>query len=132
MVVAMSRDICVHLYDEIVRLRPDWHSADPEQGAIKVVMTGSASDKALLRARIYSAQVKNGWKSASKTRPIHCASLSLRDMWLTGFDAPCVHTMYVDKPMKGHNLMQAIARVNRVFRTNRAAWWWTTSASATS
>ncbi|MGB3451471.1 MAG: type I restriction endonuclease subunit R [Giesbergeria sp.] len=116
MVVAMSRDICVHLYDEIVRLRPDWHSADPEQGAIKVVMTGSASDKALLRAHIYSGQVKKRLEKRFKDPADPLRVVIVRDMWLTGFDAPCVHTMYVDKPMKGHNLMQAIARVNRVFK----------------
>ncbi len=116
MVVAMSRDICVHLYDEIVRLRPDWHSADPEQGVIKVVMTGSASDKALLRAHIYSAQVKKRLEKRFKDPTDPLRIVIVRDMWLTGFDAPCVHTMYVDKPMKGHNLMQAIARVNRVFK----------------
>ena len=116
MVVAMSRDICVHLYDEIVRLRPDWHSADPEQGAIKVVMTGSASDKALLRAHIYSGQVKKRLEKRFKDPADPLRMVIVRDMWLTGFDAPCVHTMYVDKPMKGHNLMQAIARVNRVFK----------------
>ena len=116
MVVAMSRDICVHLYDEIVRLRPDWHSADPEWGAIKVVMTGSASDKALLRPHIYSAQVKKRLEKRFKDPADPLRIVIVRDMWLTGFDAPCVHTMYVDKPMKGHNLMQAIARVNRVFK----------------
>ena len=116
MVVAMSRDICVHLYDEIVRLRPDWHSADPEQGAIKVVMTGSASDKALLRPHIYSALVKKRLEKRFKDPADPLRIVIVRDMWLTGFDAPCVHTMYVDKPMKGHNLMQPIARVNRVFK----------------
>ena len=116
MVVAMSRDICVHLYDEIVRLRPEWHSADPELGAIKVVMTGSASDKALLRAHIYSGQVKKRLEKRFKDPADPLRIVIVRDMWLTGFDAPCVHTMYVDKPMKGHNLMQAIARVNRVFK----------------
>lgn len=116
MVVAMSREICVHLYDEIVRLRPDWHSADPEQGAIKIVMTGSASDKALLRPHIYSAQVKKRLEKRFKNPADPLRIVIVRDMWLTGFDAPCVHTLYVDKPMKGHNLMQAIARVNRVFK----------------
>ena len=116
MVVAMSRDICVRLYDEIVKLRPDWHSADPEQGAIKVVMTGSASDKALLRPHIYSAQVKKRLEKRFKNPADPLRLVIVRDMWLTGFDAPCVHTLYVDKPMKGHNLMQAIARVNRVFK----------------
>ncbi len=116
MVVAMSRDICVHLYDEIVRLRPDWHSSDPDQGAIKIVMTGSASDKALLRPHIYSSQTKKRLEKRFKDPADPLRLVIVRDMWLTGFDAPCVHTMYVDKPMKGHNLMQAIARVNRVFK----------------
>ncbi len=116
MVVGMSRDICVHLYNQIVKLRPDWHSADPEQGAIKVVMTGSASDKALLRAHIYSAQVKKRLEQRFKKPDDPLRMVIVRDMWLTGFDAPCVHTLYIDKPMKGHNLMQAIARVNRVFK----------------
>jgi len=116
MVVAMSREICVHLHDEIVRLRPDWHSEDPEQGAIKIVMTGSASDKALLRPHLYSAQVKKRLEKRFKNPGDPLRLVIVRDMWLTGFDAPCVHTLYVDKPMKGHNLMQAIARVNRVFK----------------
>jgi type I restriction enzyme R subunit len=116
MVVAMSRDICVHLYDEIVRLRPDWHDADPEKGTIKIVMTGSASDRALLRPHLYSAQVKKRLEKRFKSPTDPLRIVIVRDMWLTGFDAPCVHTLYVDKPMKGHNLMQAIARVNRVFK----------------
>ncbi|WAL81843.1 type I restriction endonuclease subunit R [Pandoraea sp. XJJ-1] len=116
MVVAMSREICVHLYDEIVKLRPDWHDDDPEKGAIKVIMTGSASDKALLRPHIYSKQVKKRLEKRFKDPADPIRMVIVRDMWLTGFDAPCVHTLYVDKPMKGHNLMQAIARVNRVFK----------------
>jgi type I restriction enzyme R subunit len=116
MVVAMSREICVHLYNEITRLRPDWHSDDPEQGAIKIVMTGSASDKALLRPHIHSSQVKKRLEKRFKDAKDPLKLVIVRDMWLTGFDAPCVHTLYVDKPMKGHNLMQAIARVNRVFK----------------
>jgi len=116
MVVAMSREICVHLYNEIVKLRPEWHDADPEKGAIKVVMTGSASDKALLRPHIYSGQVKKRLEKRFKDPADPLRLVIVRDMWLTGFDAPCVHTLYVDKPMKGHNLMQAIARVNRVFK----------------
>ncbi len=116
MVVAMSREICVHLYNEIVKLRPDWHDADPEKGAIKIVMTGSASDKALLRPHIYSGQVKKRLEKRFKDPADPLQMVIVRDMWLTGFDAPCVHTLYVDKPMKGHNLMQAIARVNRVFK----------------
>ncbi len=116
MVVAMSRDICVHLYNEIVKLRPDWHNDDPELGAIKIVMTGSASDKALLRPHIYSPQTKKRLEKRFKDPADPLRLVIVRDMWLTGFDAPCVHTLYVDKPMKGHNLMQAIARVNRVFK----------------
>jgi len=116
MVVGMSRDICVHLYNEIIKLRPDWHDADPEKGAIKIVMTGSASDKALLRPHIYSGQTKKRLEKRFKDPSDPLRLVIVRDMWLTGFDAPCVHTLYVDKPMKGHNLMQAIARVNRVFK----------------
>ena len=116
MIVAMSREICVHLYNEIVALRPNWHDEDPEQGAIKVVMTGSASDKALLRPHIYPGQVKKRLEKRFKDPKDPLQLVIVRDMWLTGFDAPCVHTLYVDKPMKGHNLMQAIARVNRVFK----------------
>ena len=116
MVVAMSRDICVHLYNEIIKLRPDWHDPDPENGAIKIVMTGSASDKALLRPHIYDGKVKKRLEKRFKDSADPLRLVIVRDMWLTGFDAPCVHTLYVDKPMKGHNLMQAIARVNRVFK----------------
>ena len=116
MVVAMSREICVHLYNEIVKVHPDWHDPDPEKGAIKIVMTGSASDKALLRPHIYSAQVKKRLEKRFKDPADPLRLVIVRDMWLTGFDAPCVHTLYVDKPMKSHNLMQAIARVNRVFK----------------
>ncbi|HEY9268729.1 MAG: type I restriction endonuclease subunit R [Methylotenera sp.] len=116
MVVAMSREICVHLYNAITELRPDWHDEDPEKGAIKVVMTGSASDKPLLRPHVYSKQVKKRLEKRFKDPDDPLQLVIVRDMWLTGFDAPCVHTLYVDKPMKGHNLMQAIARVNRVFR----------------
>jgi type I restriction enzyme R subunit len=116
MIVVMSRDICVHLYNAIIAIRPDWHDADPEKGVIKVVMTGSASDKPLLRPHIYSKQTKKRLEKRFKNPDDSMRLVIVRDMWLTGFDAPCVHTMYVDKPMKGHNLMQAIARVNRVFR----------------
>ncbi|MCX7207375.1 MAG: type I restriction endonuclease subunit R [Proteobacteria bacterium] len=115
MVVAMSREICVHLYNELIKLRPDWHNDDPELGAIKIVMTGSASDKALLRPHIYPKQVKKRLEKRFKDPNDPLQLVIVRDMWLTGFDAPCVHTLYIDKPMKGHNLMQAIARVNRVF-----------------
>lgn len=116
MIVAMSREICVHLYDELIKLRPAWHHEDPEQGAIKIIMTGSASDKALLRPHIYQKQTKKRLEKRFKDPKDPLQLVIVRDMWLTGFDAPCVHTLYVDKPMKGHNLMQAIARVNRVFK----------------
>lgn len=116
MIVAMSRDICVHLYNAIIELRPEWHSEDPEKGVIKVVITGSASDKPLFRPHIYSYQTKKRLEKRFKDPGDPMRLVIVRDMWLTGFDVPCVHTMYVDKPMKGHNLMQAIARINRVFR----------------
>ncbi|UJR63681.1 type I restriction endonuclease subunit R [Dickeya zeae] len=116
MIVCMSRDICAELYNAIVALRPNWHDADPEKGAIKVVMTGSAADKPLLQPHLYSQQVKKRLEKRFKDPADPLKLVIVRDMWLTGFDAPCCHTMYVDKPMKGHNLMQAIARVNRVFR----------------
>ncbi len=116
MVVGMSRDICVHLYDEIVKLRPGWHDADPERGAIKIVMTGAASDKALLRPHLYSAKTKKRLEKRFKDPADPLRLVIVRDMWLTGFDAPCVDTLSIDKPMKGHTLMQAIARVNPVFR----------------
>lgn len=116
MFVGMSREVCVHLYNAIIALRPDWHDEDPEKGVIKVIMTGSASDKKLLRPHIYSKQIKKRLEKRFKDPDDPMRLVIVRDMWLTGFDAPCVHTMYVDKPMKGHNLMQAIARVNRVFR----------------
>ena len=116
MIVAMSRDICAHLYNEIIALRPQWHSDDPEKGAIKIVMTGGASDKPLLQPHIYNKKTKKRLEKRFKDANDPLKLVIVRDMWLTGFDAPCCHTMYVDKPMKGHNLMQAIARVNRVFK----------------
>ncbi len=116
MIVAMSREICVHLYNQIVALRPEWHDPDPEKGAIKIVMTGSASDRPLLQPHIYNKQTKKRLEKRFKDVNDPLKLVIVRDMWLTGFDAPCCHTMYVDKPMKGHNLMQAIARVNRVFK----------------
>lgn len=116
MIVAMSRDICAQLYNEIVALRPEWHDDDPEKGAIKVVMTGSAADKKLLQPHIHNKQTKKRLEKRFKDVNDPLKLVIVRDMWLTGFDAPVCHTMYVDKPMKGHNLMQAIARVNRVFK----------------
>lgn len=116
MIVAMSREICVRLYNQITALRPDWHDDDPEKGAIKVIMTGSASDESHLQPHLYSKQTKKRLERRFKDPEDPLKLVIVRDMWLTGFDAPPVHTMYVDKPMRGHNLMQAIARVNRVFK----------------
>jgi type I restriction enzyme R subunit len=116
MVVAMSRDICARLYDAIVALRPDWHDDDPKKGAIKVVMTASASDEQYLQPHHTTKQQKKDLERRFKDPADSLKIVLVRDMWLTGFDAPCLATMYVDKPMKGANLAQAIARVNRVFK----------------
>jgi type I restriction enzyme R subunit len=116
MVVAMSREACVQLYDEIVKLRPHWHDEDPTKGAIKIVMTGSSSDKPHIREHVYSKETRKGLEKRFKDENDPLQLVIVRDMWLTGFDAPVVNTLYVDKPMKGHNLMQAIARANRVFK----------------
>jgi type I restriction enzyme R subunit len=116
MTVCMSREVCVQLYDAIIKLRPEWHDPDPENGAIKVVMTGSASDREALRPHVYSGKVKKRLEKRFKDATDPLKIVIVRDMWLTGFDVPCLTTMYVDKPMKDHNLMQAIARVNRVFK----------------
>lgn len=116
MVVVMSRRICVKLYNEIIKLRPEWHSDDVHQGVIKIMMTGNAGDPSEMQAHIYSSQDKKILEKRFKDAEDPLKIVIVRDMWLTGFDAPCCHTMYIDKPMQGHNLMQAIARVNRVFR----------------
>ncbi len=116
MIVGMSREVCVDLYEAIVKLREDWHDEDPHKGAIKVVMTGSASDKEKLQPHIYNKETKKLFEKRFKDVNDPLQLVIVRDMWLTGFDAPNCHTMYIDKPMKGHNLMQAIARVNRVFK----------------
>ena len=116
MVVCMSRKICVDLYDEIIKLRPDWHSDDVDKGKIKVVMTGSAADNERLQAHIGGKQRRDTLANRMKDNNDELKIVIVRDMWLTGFDVPSMHTMYIDKPMKGHNLMQAIARVNRVFK----------------
>jgi type I restriction enzyme R subunit len=115
MIVAMSRRIAVDLYNKIVALRPDWHSDDPAKGKIKVVMTGSAADPAAYQPHIYSKDIKRDIKARAKNADDPLELVIVRDMWLTGFDAPSMHTMYVDKPMQGAGLMQAIARVNRTF-----------------
>lgn len=116
MIVCMSRKICVRLYDEIVKLRPDWHSDDIYKGKIKVVITGSSSDDENLQNHIGGKQRRDTLAKRMKDNKDELELVIVRDMWLTGFDVPSIHTMYVDKPMKGHNLMQAIARVNRVFK----------------
>ncbi|MFN3702400.1 type I restriction endonuclease subunit R [Thermomonas sp.] len=120
MVVCMSRRICVKLYDEIIKLRPDWHSADDNAGAVKIVMTGAASDPPEWQPHIGNKARRDILARRARDPKDPLKLVIVRDMWLTGFDAPCMHTMYVDKPMRGHGLMQAIARVNRVFRDKPA------------
>jgi type I restriction enzyme, R subunit len=116
MIVAMSRRIAVELYNRIVELRPGWHSDDPDGGRIKVVMTGSAADPVAFQPHIHPKHVRRKLKLRAKDPDDPLEIVIVRDMWLTGFDAPAVHTMYVDKPMQGAGLMQAIARINRTFR----------------
>ncbi|MGQ0536442.1 MAG: type I restriction endonuclease subunit R, partial [Methanobacteriota archaeon] len=116
MVVCMSRRICVELYDEIANLRPGWVSDDEAGGAMKVVMTGSASDPVTWQRHIRNKRGREDMAKRFKDPVDPLRLVIVRDMWLTGFDVPSLHTMYVDKPMRGHTLMQAIARVNRVFR----------------
>ncbi len=116
MVVCMSRRICVELYREIVALRPEWHHEDDDKGAIKVVMTGSAADPLPWQPHIRNKPRREALANRFRDADDPLTMVLVRDMWLTGFDAPSLHTMYVDKPMRGHGLMQAIARVNRVFR----------------
>ncbi len=120
MIVCMSRRICVALYDEIIQLRPDWHSPDDDKGALKIVMTGSASDPQVWQPHIGGKARRDLIAKRAKDPADSLKLVIVRDMWLTGFDAPCMHTMYIDKPMRGHGLMQAIARVNRVFRDKPA------------
>jgi len=116
MVVCMSRRICIELHNEIIKLRPGWYHKDDDKGFLKVVMTGSASDEIGWQEHIRNKQRRReiGNRMKDDNAPLKLAIV--RDMWLTGFDVPSLHTMYVDKPMRGHGLMQAIARVNRVFK----------------
>jgi type I restriction enzyme R subunit len=116
MVVCMSRRICVEMYNEIVRLRPEWHHEDDDKGVIKVVMTGSASDPPEWQPHIRNKERREFLANRFRHPKDSFKIVIVRDMWLTGFDCPSLHTMYVDKPMLAHGLMQAIARVNRVFR----------------
>ncbi|ABF46306.1 type I site-specific deoxyribonuclease, HsdR family [Deinococcus geothermalis DSM 11300] len=120
MIVCMSRRICVKLYNEIVKLRPGWHSDDDNAGAVKIVMTGAASDPPEWQKHIGNKARRDLLARRARDPKDPLKLVIVRDMWLTGFDAPCMHTMYVDKPMRGHGLMQAIARVNRVFRDKPA------------
>ncbi|MDA8338734.1 MAG: type I restriction endonuclease subunit R [Nitrospiraceae bacterium] len=116
MIVAMSRRIAVDLYNEIIMLRPEWHNDDLTKGAIKVVMTASSADGPVMQ-KLHTTKAERKVLSDRMKDPADPMKLVIvRDMWLTGFDAPCLHTMYIDKPMRGHTLMQAIARVNRVFK----------------
>ena len=116
MVVCMSRRICVELYRELVKLRPDWEDEDDTKGQIKVVMTGSASDPLDWQKHVRSKNARETLGNRFRNPNDPFRVVLVRDMWLTGFDAPSLHTMYVDKPMQGHNLFQAITRVNRVFK----------------
>lgn len=116
MVVAMSRHIAVDLYDEIVKLKPEWHDSDYLKGTIKIIFHSAASDDAKIRPHAYTTVQKRALENRFRDVNDPLKIVIVRDMWLTGYDSPPCHTMYVDKPMKGHNLMQAIARVNRVFR----------------
>jgi type I restriction enzyme R subunit len=116
LIVCMSRRICVEMYKAITRLRPQWHDNDDQRGAIKVVMTGSATDSVEWQDHIRNKPRREKLADRFRNHDDPLKLVLVRDMWLTGFDVPCLHTMYVDKPMRGHGLMQAIARVNRVFR----------------
>ncbi len=120
MIVAMSRRIAVELYDEIIKLRPNWHNEDLDKGVIKVIMTSSSSDGAKMEKHHTSKKQRRDLANRMKDVDDELKLVIVRDMWLTGFDAPSMHTLYIDKPMKGHNLMQAIARVNRVYKDKPA------------
>ena len=116
MIVCMSRRICVDLYRELIALCPQWHDVDDDKGALKVVMTGSAADPADWQPHIRNKSRREALANRFRDALDPFRIVIVRDMWLTGFDAPSLHTMYIDKPMRGHGLMQAIARVNRVFK----------------
>lgn len=120
MAVCMSRRICIDLYKAIIALRPHWHDADPAKGVIKIVMTGAAADPLEWQAHIGNKARREQFAKRFKDSDDPLSLVLVRDMWLTGFDAPSLHTLYVDKPMQGHGLMQAIARVNRVYRDKPA------------
>lgn len=116
MIVTMSRRIAADLYDEIVKIKPEWHADDLDKGVLKVVMTSSSSDGPKMAKHHSTKQQRKTLADRMKDTEDELKLVIVRDMWLTGFDAPSMHTLYIDKPMKGHNLMQAIARVNRVYK----------------
>lgn len=117
MIVCMSRKICVNLYNEIIKLRPEWHNEDKKKGKIKVIMTSDiAKDPMEFKQHFTTKEEREALATRMKDEEDELEIAIVRDMWLTGFDVPCMHTMYIDKPMAGHNLMQAIARVNRVYK----------------
>lgn len=120
MIVCMSRRICVELYEAIIKIRPLWHSDEDDKGTLKVIMTGSSSDALHMQPHIRNKARRKAIGERLKNPVDSLKLVIVRDMWLTGFDAPCLHTMYVDKPMRGHSLMQAIARVNRVFTEGKS------------
>jgi len=120
MIVCMSRRICVELYEAIIKIRPLWHSDEDDKGTLKVIMTGSSSDALHMQPHIRNKTRRKAIGERLKNPVDSLKLVIVRDMWLTGFDAPCLHTMYVDKPMRGHSLMQAIARVNRVFTEGKS------------
>jgi type I restriction enzyme R subunit len=120
MIVCMSRRICVDFYNEIINLRPEWHDSDDKKGVIKVIMTGSSSDPEAWQEHIRNKQKRAAIGDRLKDPNDELKLVIVRDMWLTGFDAPCVHTMYLDKPMQGHGLMQTIARANRKYKDKEA------------
>ncbi|HFQ4859093.1 type I restriction endonuclease subunit R [Vibrio vulnificus] len=116
MAVCISREACVQLYDKLRELKPEWHDDDPEKGCMKVIMTGTSSDPEKYQKHIHKKPIQRKIAKRVKNPDNELKLIIVCDMWLTGFDAPCLNTIYIDKPLKGHNLMQAIARVNRVFR----------------
>jgi type I restriction enzyme R subunit len=116
MIVCMSRRICIDLHNEITKLRPQWYNEDDKKGFLKVIMTGSASDPVEWQQHIRNKLRRKALGDRMKDSNDPMKLAIVRDMWLTGFDVPCLHTMYIDKPMRGHTLMQAIARADRVFK----------------
>ena len=116
MIVTMSRRIAADLYEAIIALKPEWHSDDLKKGGVKVVMTSSSADGPKISRQHTTKPDRRTLADRMKDPSDELKLVIVRDMWLTGFDAPCLHTLYIDKPMKGHNLMQAIARVNRVYK----------------